>query len=153
MRRIALTAAAILMTSAAWAADAPAPAPAFTLVRGNITAIDGMNITVKTNDGKTVTAILTPQSPVAAVEKRTFDQIKPTDFVGVTSVPGVGGHLKAEEIHIIPVHVGEGTYPWDHHPTSGPKRAGSMTNGTIAPMKKTAGSMTNGTVGKGDAAM
>jgi len=152
--RIAVSLSILLAAGAAWAADAPPAVPQFTLVRGNITAVDGMNVSVKKADGTTLTAPLTPQSPVSAVEKRTFDQIKATDFVGITSVPGANGHLQAEEIHIIPVHVGEGTYAWDHHPAGkGPKRAGSMTNGVIAPVAKKAGSMTNGTVGKGDAPM
>jgi hypothetical protein len=81
------------------------------------------------------------------VEPRRFDQIKATDFVGITSSPGPNGTLMAEEIHILPVHVGEGSYPWDHHP-DGAKSVGSMTNGTVAltggPAK--AGSMTNGTI-------
>lgn len=167
MRRVAVSLSALLLTSAAWAADAPAPAaapPTFTIVRGNITIVTGSHsgtpqetvdsVSVKKADGTTVAATATPQTQVAAVEKRTFAQIKPTDFVGITSVPGANGHLQAEEIHIIPVHVGEGTYPWDHHPgAGGPKRAGSMTNGMIAPMKKTAGSMTNGTISAGDAPM
>jgi hypothetical protein len=144
-----------LLISVAFA-DTPAPPPSppsFVLVRGTITAIDAMTVSVKKVDGTVITAPITPQTPVAAVEKRTFEQIKPTDFVGITSVPGANGHLKAEEIHIIPVHVGEGTYPWDHHPGGRAIRAGSMTNGMIAPMKKTAGSMTNGTIDKGDAPM
>lgn len=142
-----------LLISSAFA-EAPAPPPPnFTIVRGAISAIDGLTVSVKKDDGTTVTAPMTPQTPVAAVEKRTFEQIKPTDFVGITSVPGANGHLKAEEIHIIPVHVGEGTYPWDHHPGSRAKRTGSMTNGMIAPMKRAAGSMTNGTIDKGDASM
>ncbi len=145
---------ALLTATAVWAADpTPAPKPpAFTLVRGVITAFDGTTLTVKADDGTTATGALGPQTPVAAVEKRTLDQIKPTDFVGVTSVPGANGHLQAEEIHIIPIHVGEGTYAWDHHPGGHAKRAGSMTNGTVAPMRKTAGSMTNGTVEKGETA-
>jgi hypothetical protein len=152
--RIAVSLSALMFAGAAWAADAPPAPPAFTMVRGVITAVDGTNVTVKTDAGATVTGALTPQSPVAAVEKRTFQQIKPTDFVGVTSVPGANGHLAAEEIHIIPVHVGEGTYAWDHHPGKpGAKRAGSMTNGTVAPAAKRAGSMTNGTVAAGDAPM
>jgi hypothetical protein len=136
------------------AADAPAPAaPVIALVRGTIVTVDAKSLTLKTDNGP-VTAPLAPTTRYAAVEKRTFAQLKPTDFVGITSSPGKNGHLQAEEIHIIPVAgMGEGTYPWDHHPAShGPKRAGSMTNGTIAPPKKTAGSMTNGTLAKGDGA-
>ncbi len=147
---------AVLLSTAAFADTAPAPAaaPVIALVRGTVVSIDAQSLTVKTDKGD-LTAPLTPSTRYAAVEKRTFAQLKPTDFVGITSSPGKNGHLQAEEIHIIPITgMGEGTYPWDHHPaTHGPKRAGSMTNGTIAPQKKTAGSMTNGTLAKGDGAM
>jgi hypothetical protein len=93
-----------------------------------------------------VTGAITPTTIYAAVEPRRFDQIKATDFVGITSSAGPNDTLTAEEIHILPVHVGEGSYPWDHHP-DGATKAGSMTNGTVAmagPAK--AGSMTNGTI-------
>ncbi len=153
---IALT-SLLLPIAAAQADTTPPPAPAapptITLVRGSISEFDGKMLTVKTDAGST-SAAFPAQTRVSAVEKRTFDQLKPTDFVGITSSPGKNGHLAAEEIHIIPLAgLGEGTYPWDHHPAGhSAKRAGSMTNGTIAPQKKTAGSMTNGTLAKGDSA-
>jgi hypothetical protein len=134
------------------AADAPPPPPMkTTLVRGTIEDISATTLTIKTDKGTDVTAAFTPQTRFAAVEARTFAQIKSTDFVGITSVPGVGGHLLAEEVHIIPVAgLGEGQYPWDHHPTGGRVASsgmGSMTNGTVAPsLPAKAGSMTNGTV-------
>ncbi|HEY4940242.1 MAG TPA: hypothetical protein VII56_02345 [Rhizomicrobium sp.] len=133
----------------AFAADAPPPPM---LVRGTIASIDAKSMTITKADGTTVTGALLPTSIYAAVEPRRFDQIKSTDFVGITSVPGPNDTLKAEEIHILPVHVGEGSYPWDHHP-GGAKTAGSMTNGTVAVVHSAptaAGSMTNGTVSASD---
>jgi len=133
------------------AADAPPPAMKTMLVRGTIEDITATTLTIKTDNGADLAAAITPQTRFAAVEARTFAQIKSTDFVGITSVPGVGGHLLAEEVHIIPVvGLGEGQYPWDHHPSAGRVASsgmGSMTNGTVAPsLPAKAGSMTNGTV-------
>ncbi len=146
LRTLMMSAALALVTTAALAADAP-PAPPM-LVRGVIASIDAKTVTVTKADGTTVTGALSPMTFYAAVEPRRFDQIKATDFVGITSVPGPNDTLKAEEIHILPIHVGEGSYPWDHHP-DGAKTAGSMTNGTVAVVHAAptvAGSMTNGTV-------
>lgn len=141
--RILIVSAAVLAT-AAFAADSPPAAPM--LVRGTIASIDAKSVTITRTDGTAVTGAVGATTRFAAVEPRRFDQIKATDFVGITSSPGPNGTLMAEEIHILPVHVGEGSYPWDHHP-DGAQKAGSMTNGTVAvagPAK--AGSMTNGTI-------
>jgi hypothetical protein len=149
--RTLIAAAALTTTGAltALAADAPPPAAVPVLVRGTIAGIDAKTITITKADGTAATAALAPTTFYAAVEPRRLDQIKATDFVGITSVPGPNDTLKAEEIHILPIHVGEGSYPWDHHP-GGEKEAGSMTNGTVAVVHSgaptTAGSMTNGTV-------
>ncbi len=144
----------LMMTAALIAAAAPAAAapPPPTLVRGTIASIDAKSVTITKADGTTLVAALAPTTLYSAVEPRRFDQIKSTDFVGITSVPGPNDTLKAEEIHVIPVHIGEGSYPWDHHP-DGAKTAGSMTNGTVAVVHSAptvAGSMTNGMVSASD---
>ena len=149
MRTIALV-AVLGFATAALADTTPASPPPMKvrLVRGTVESIDATALKIKTDTGE-VTALITPKSSFAVVEPRTFDQIKPSDFVGITAVPGRNDHLRAEEIHIIPVvGLGEGQYPWDHHPsTSHATSAGSMTNGSV--VKKAAhtdDSMTNGTV-------
>jgi hypothetical protein len=141
----------VLSSSVAMAADAP---PKTTLVRGTIQSLDAKSMTIKTDAGVTTAAVgLTTR--FATVEKRSFSQIKPTDFVGVTSVPGKNGHLSAQEIHVIPLAgLGEGQYPWDHHPSTAKVAGGmgSMTNGTVTTAQKApmmGGSMTNGTVTAG----
>lgn len=144
-RALMITAGFTALATGALAADAPPVGPPI-LVRGTIASIDAKSVTITKADGTSVTGAIAPVTRFAAVEPRRFDQIKATDFVGITSSPGPNGTLLAEEIHILPVHVGEGSYPWDHHP-DGAKKAGSMTNGTVAmagPAK--AGSMTNGTI-------
>jgi len=141
------------MALALSAAALAAPPPTMSLFRGTIESFDGKVLKVKTESGE-VSGAFIPQTRVSAVESRTLAQLKPTDFVGITAVDGPNGHLVAEEIHIIPIAgIGEGQYPWDHHPdgSGGPQRAGSMTNGTIMPMAQRAGSMTNGTIQSGNA--
>ncbi len=150
IRTLMIGAALTLAAGQAFAADAPPAAPM--LVRGTIASINGTTIVITKNDGGTVTGTTVPMTFYAAVEPRRFDQIKATDFVGITSIPGPNDTLVAKEIHILPIHVGEGSYPWDHLP-DGTKIAGSMTNGTVAVVHgapTTAGSMTNGTVTMSD---
>lgn len=148
MRHIALI-VALGFATAALADTTPSAPPAMKvrLVRGTVESIDATALKIKTDTGE-VTALITPKSSFGVVEPRTFDQIKPTDFVGITAVPGRNDHLRAEEIHIIPVvGLGEGQYPWDHHPsTSHAVAAGSMTNGSVVKKAAHDDSMTNGTV-------
>jgi len=147
----------LAVVPAASAADAPAAPPPMmkiSIVRGTVEAIKHTSLTIKTDAGADVTAAVNGQSKFAAVEKRSFSQLKPSDFVGITAVPGENGQLKAEEIHILPFAVGEGQYPWDHHPASAKPASsmGSMTNGLISAAHATpmmAGSMTNGTIAAG----
>jgi hypothetical protein len=143
IRTLIIGVAATFAAVQALAADAPPPI----LVRGQIVSIDAKSVTIVKEDGTSITGSLLPTTAFAAVEPRRIDQIVTTDFVGITSVPGPGDTMIAEEIHLIPLKgLGEGSYPWDHHPGGGTK-AGSMTNGTVTmagPAK--VGSMTNGTV-------
>ena len=158
-RSLVLGSVFTLAAGAAVAADAPPAAPM--LVRGTITSIDTKSVTITKADGTTVTGEIAPTTNYSAVEPRRLDQIKPSDFVGITSVPAPNGDLMAEEIHVIPLKgLGEGSYPWDHHPDGAkpmamggmtkPMAMGSMTNATVTTVHSggamMAGSMTNATV-------
>jgi len=148
-RSLIMASAIVAGAGTAFAADAPPAMPM--LVRGTIVNIDAKSVTITKADGTTVTGTLAPTTSFSSVEPRRLDQIKPTDFVGITSVPAPNGDLMAEEIHIIPLKgLGEGSYPWDHHPDGAkPNTMGSMTNATVATMHSAstmAGSMTNATV-------
>jgi len=148
-RSLIIASAIVLGAGTAFAADAPPAMPM--LIRGTIVNIDAKSVTITKADGTTVTGTLVPTTNFSAVEPRRLDQIKPTDFVGITSVPAPNGDLMAEEIHIIPLKgLGEGSYPWDHHPEGAkPNAMGSMTNATVATVHSAstmAGSMTNATV-------
>jgi hypothetical protein len=119
--------------SALGAEPPPSPSPPI-ILRGTIAAIDAKSVSIKKADGTTVKVSLTPKSAFATVEPRRFDQIKPTDFVGVTTVPGPNDTLIGEEVHIFPVNgVSEGSFRWDHHPEGVQAPVVSlMTNGTVA---------------------
>ncbi len=158
MRTLTLaTIAAVSLSGFAFAADAPPAGPAQrpTILRGTVTSFDGKLIGIRVKTGEVISLAVIDKTTFSAVEPRRFDQLKPTDFIGVTSVPGKRGRLRAEEVHIIPqAGLGEGQYPWDHHPdnSTSSKRAGSMTNGEIETARtapQTAGSMTNGTIETG----
>ncbi|HEY8949684.1 MAG TPA: hypothetical protein VIM56_12425 [Rhizomicrobium sp.] len=153
--RVLAAMALALSSSVAFAADAPPAAPKTSLVRGTIQSLDAKSMTIKTDNGD-FTGAVSLATRFATVEKRSFSQIKPTDFVGITSVPGKNGHLSAEEIHVIPLKgLGEGQYPWPHRPSTAATASGgmgSMTNGTVTTAQKASmmgGSMTNGTVAAG----
>ncbi len=120
----------VLAAALALASDLPAPS----VVRGKIASIDSKSISIGRPDGTIVTASIAPTVPFATVESRRFDQIRDTDFVGVTTVPGPAGLLMAREIHIIPWKgLAEGSYPWDHQPEGvAPAAASSLTSGTVA---------------------
>lgn len=150
MRHIAF--ALVLASSAPALADTTPSSPPpmkVSLVRGTVESVDATTLKIKTDAGGEVVAPITPNSKFAYVVPRSFAQLKPTDFIGITAVPGRNGHLRAEEIHILPaVGIGEGQYPWDHHPsTSHATTAGSMTNGSVVRMDEHPhDSMTNGSV-------
>ncbi len=119
-----------LWAPSAGAADAPAPV----VVRGTIVSIDAKGIAIAKPDGTTVKASLGPNTAFSTVEPRRVEQIRPADFVGITSVPGPNDTIEAEEIHLIPLKgLNEGSYPWDHHPEgTKPAAKASLTNGTVA---------------------
>lgn len=148
MRALSLTSGLVVTLAAAWALAADSPPP--TVLRGQITSIDAKSISIRKADGTTVTAALGPGTKFATVEPRRFDQIKGSDFVGVTSVPGPNDMLMAREVHILPWHgANEGSYPWEHPPEgAAPTTGSSMTNGTVAvaPRPPSAYTMTNANV-------
>jgi|SRR5580704_716876 hypothetical protein len=150
MRCLALS---LILAASTAATAADAPAWKITRVRGTVERISATKLTIKTDAGAMLSAAITPTSNFAVVEARNFNQIKPTDFVGITAVPGRAGHLNAEEVHVLPVvGLGEGQYPWDHRPSSAQSvSASSMTNGSVATTSaapRATSSMTNGSVTK-----
>jgi hypothetical protein len=84
---------------------------------------------VKSRDGPELTIALAPNFTVAAVVKKSLDDIKDGDFVGAASTRGTDGKLHALEVLIFPEAMrgtGEGERPWDLTPDS------LMTNATVS---------------------
>jgi len=117
-------------------------------VRGDIAAVSGNTLRVKTRGGQEVALSLAPEVKVAAVKKADLGDIGEGVFIGTTAVPQPDGSLRAVEVHVFPESMrgtGEGFRPWDLQPKS------TMTNATVARSEPQAGpsspsTMTNATV-------
>ena len=115
-------------------------------VRGDVVALRGDALEVKTRTGESVTVELPKDVAVAKAEKADLGAIQSGAFVGMTTVPERDGTLRAVEVHVFPESMrgtGEGSRPWDLRPGS------NMTNGTVASTgaaAQPASTMTNATV-------
>jgi hypothetical protein len=79
----------------------------------------GVYLTLKTREGPNAALALKPEWKVFGVTAASVSDIKPGDFVGITSLPGSAGGDGAIEVHIfLPAMkgTGEGSYPWDLKP-------------------------------------
>lgn len=97
-------------------------------LRGEITAVQGQELTVHSRDGKDLHVTLTPQTRVAQLSVASLDAIKPGSYIGTAAANLPDGTLKAYEVHIFPPAMkgtGDGHRPWDGAANS------SMTNGSV----------------------
>jgi hypothetical protein len=94
--------------------------------RGEVVAMKGHDITVKTPEGKTVDIALDPAFTVNHTVKAELSDIKTGDYIGTGAYPS-GDGFKAAEIHIfLPgTRPGEGHRPWGSDP------GGTMTNADV----------------------
>lgn len=98
-------------------------------VRGTVEKLEGSTLTVKTREGPTDRLLLGQGWKISGVAKAAIGDIRPGDFVGVTSVTKAKGGNGALEVLIFPAALKgtrEGSRPWDLKPKS------TMTNGTVA---------------------
>lgn len=95
-------------------------------IRGEIVAVAGNDVTVKTPDGKSVVVTLDPNVTVLHAAKASLADIKPGSFIGTGAYPD-GNSWKAAEVHIFPAgsRQGEGHRPWTSDPS------GTMTNAEV----------------------
>lgn len=116
---IAAGAALALASGAALAQQSPR-------IRGEIVAVNGDDITVKTPDGKSIAVTLDANVSVLHAAKASLADIKPGSFVGTGAYPD-GDSWKAAEVHIFPQgsRQGEGHRPWSSDPS------GTMTNAEV----------------------
>ena len=96
-------------------------ADAQTRVRGTITAVDGNSFVV---DGKTKVG-LGEKTEIVFTQPVTLADIKPGDFLGVTSVKHADGKLIAYEVRRFPKPLNPGHRPFDGRDDQ------TMTNATV----------------------
>jgi hypothetical protein len=142
--RIVGTAFVLACLFSTWAlAEEPAPAPVVGgagpaqtqagphRVRGTVVSFDGTHLTVKGDDGATVTVEVLSSTLVLYNEPRKVTDIHAGDFVASAAVPGSDGKLHSQEVRIFPDQMrglGEGQYPMGDPATTNR----SMTNATVA---------------------
>ena len=103
--------------------------PASRRIRGDVTAIDGLKLSVATRTGENVMIDLDDKYVVTAVIPIDIAVIKSGTYVGTASMPQPDGGQRALEVLVFPESArgsGEGHYPWDLQPGS------MMTNATVA---------------------
>ena len=96
-----------------------------TRVRGTVSALDGNVLSVKSNDGKNVAIQLAEKSVIVFTQPIALADIKPGDFLGVTSVKRGDGTLTAYEVRRFPKPLNPGHRPFDG------KSDQTMTNATV----------------------
>ena len=109
-------------------AQAPAAAPT-QRIRGDVVAVDGQNLQVRSRTGELVAVKLADNYTVNAVVRIGIDRIVPGSYIGTASVPQSDGSLQSLEVLLFPEArrgTSEGHFPWDLQPGS------MMTNATVA---------------------
>jgi hypothetical protein len=105
----------------AGAVDAQAP----TRVRGTISGFDGKMLSVKSRDGKNVAIELAEKTAIVFTQPIPLSEIKPGDFLGVTSMKRADGTLTAYEVRRFPKPLNPGHRPFDGRDDQ------TMTNATV----------------------
>jgi hypothetical protein len=102
-------------------------------LRGTLVAVEKDLVTVENEDEERFEVAVTEDTGIFLVTPAEFADIKPGQFVGVTSVDSNGQRM-ALEVHVFAEDLrgtGEGHYPWDL--VKGPNM---MTNATIAEIEE-----------------
>jgi hypothetical protein len=121
--------AVLLIAAVSAVAVAQAPANPPVRIRGTVEKIDGQILTIKANNGQSMTIKLADNFVVMGIAKASIDDIGSGKFIGTTTVGERDGALVALEVHIFPENMrgtGEGHYDWDLRPAS------KMTNANVA---------------------
>jgi hypothetical protein len=122
-----LLAVLMVTVSAVYAVAQKAPVPS--RVRGEIEAVDGDTLMVKSRSGEDVKLHMAADMRVVGITKISLSDIKVGSFIGTTTVPGPDGMPTALEVHVFPEEMrgtGEGSRPFDLKPNS------TMTNATVS---------------------
>jgi len=120
---------ALLIASVSAVAVAQAPANPPVRIRGTVERIDGTNLTIKANNGQSMSVKLADNYAVMGIAKASLADVASGKFIGTTTLGERDGALVALEVHIFPENMrgtGEGHYDWDLRPAS------KMTNANVA---------------------
>lgn len=126
------TIAGLLIAAVSTLAIAQAPANPPVRIRGTVEKIDGQMLTVKANNGQSMSVKMADNFMVMGIAKSSVADVSSGKFIGTTTVGERNGGLVALEIHIFPENMrgtGEGHYDWDLRPES------KMTNANVADVK------------------
>jgi outer membrane lipoprotein SlyB len=103
-----------------------------TRVRGTISAADGGSITVKSRDGQNVVIRLAEKTAIVFTQPIALADIKPGDFLAITSAKRADGSLTALEVRRFPKPLNPGHRPFDGRDDQ------TMTNATVGAMVQSA---------------
>lgn len=120
--KIALTSLLIALALPVYSAETQTPVR----VRGSIASFDGKALSVKARDGKNVDLQLGEKTNIVFTQPIALADIKPGDFLGVTSAKRSDGSLTAFEVRRFPKPVNPGHRPFDGRDDQ------TMTNATVA---------------------
>jgi len=118
----------VVLCLAAALADAQQP----TRVRGTIAAFDGNVLSVKSGSGNNSDIHLTDKTVIVFTQPIALADIKPGDFLGVTSAKSGDGTLTAIEVRRFPKPLNPGHRPFDGRDDQ------TMTNATVSAMVQSA---------------
>jgi len=127
--RITAAVACLLLFGLTGVVPAQTPAAPTQRIRGDVVALDGLDLQLRSRSGEALTVKLAESYTVTAVVKIGIDRITTGAFVGTASMPQPDGTHSALEVLLFPEArrgSGEGHYPWDLQPGS------MMTNATVA---------------------
>lgn len=123
---VALLAGALLVSGSV---DAQGP----TRVRGMISGLDGSVLKVKSGDGRNVDILLAEKTELIFTQPVALSDIKPGDFLGVTSMKRADGTLTAVDVRRFPKPLNPGHRLFDGRDDQ------TMTNATVSATVQSAG--------------
>jgi len=123
---IALFSGALLLSAAAAFAQTPVR------LRGNIAAVNGNVVSVKSPEGRSVDIRIAEQTVIVVARPIALADIRPGDFLGVTSTRDANGKLTAFEVRRFPKPVNPGHRPFDGRSDQ------TMTNATVSAVAQSA---------------
>ena len=121
-----LLSAVLIMSAVAAHAQTPAR------VRGDIIAVNGDMLSVKSREGRNVDIRVGEKTEIVFTQPIPLAEIRPGDFLGVTSRREAGGKLTAFEVRRFPAPVNPGHRPFDGRSDQ------TMTNATVSAIVQSA---------------